>query len=106
MTRYVATINTPGYLPIDDDPPVFDTAREAWWYLYEELIDEESNHPCPLCYGESTHGISGDCDDDSEAAREIGQAARTDQTGTVYGPTPGYDGDHDLGLAYSVSIAE
>lgn len=37
ITRYVATINVPGYLPMDDDPPVFDSAREAWQYLVGEV---------------------------------------------------------------------
>lgn len=30
MTNYVAIINTPGYSPMDDDPPVFDNARDVW----------------------------------------------------------------------------
>jgi hypothetical protein len=29
-----------------------------------------------------------------------------DGTGTIYGSTPGYDGTHDLGLAYCVTVVE
>jgi hypothetical protein len=103
---FVATINVPGYLPMDDDPPTFDTAKEAWWYLYHERISGEYDYPCELCNDTQSHGPMGDCDDDTETARALGQAARADSIGTVYGPTPGYDGAHDLGLAYSVTECE
>lgn len=103
---YVATINVPGYLPMDDDPPTFETAAEAWWYLYHERVESERDASCDLCDDTMTHGPFGDCDDDSETGRELGQAARRAEIGTIYGPTPGYRGDHDLGLAYSVSLAE
>ena len=112
---YVATVNVPGYLPMDDDPPVFDTAEEAWWHLYHERCYAEGEVECDLCNGESTHGVSGDCDDDSETGTALAKSARWagsglvcdfEAVGTVYGPTPGYRGDHDLGLAYSVSQTE
>jgi hypothetical protein len=51
-TRYIATLNTPGYLPQNDDPPVFDTAREAWQYLVSEVerswddFPEDENGAC------------------------------------------------------------
>jgi hypothetical protein len=93
--RYVATINTPGYLPMDDDPPVFDTAAEAWAYLAEERERAEDED-------ESTDEYSGTL----TALRELADPRRELVPFTVYGDTPGYDGDHDLGLAYTVSIVE
>jgi hypothetical protein len=40
---FLATINTPGYLPNDVDPPVFETKADAWAYLAaERRSDEES----------------------------------------------------------------
>jgi hypothetical protein len=99
--KYLATINTPGYLPQDDDPPVFDTAAEAWAYLADERERDED-----------------DSADDSAAdwpytatLAELHDAAGHNNPpsmgeGTIYGSTPGYDGSHDLGLAYSVSEVE
>jgi hypothetical protein len=113
---YVATINTPGLLPEGDaEPAVFETAAEAWWYLYHERCTAEREAPCDLCDGKMTHGPEGDCDDDSETGEALAKHARWagsglvcdfEAVGTVYGPTPGYRGDHDLGLAYSVSEVE
>lgn len=104
---YVATINIPGYLPTDDEPAVFGTAKEAWWYLYHERCDADwldvdlptDGHDhrhftlCPICSEI----------EDSETADDLGRMAVAGKVGTVYGPTPGYDGSHDLGLAYSVT---
>lgn len=112
---YVTTINIPGYMPIDDYPAIFDTPAEAWWYLYHERCDSERDNVCDLCGDTLTHGPMGDCDDDSDTGRELAKYARWaasglvadfEAVGTVYGPTPGYRGDHDLGLAYSVSVSE
>jgi hypothetical protein len=41
MTKFVATVNVPGYLPQEDEPAVFDTAREAWAYLRDERMGDE-----------------------------------------------------------------
>lgn len=115
MSGYVATVNVPGYLPMDDEPAEFETAAKAWWYLYHERCDSERDAVCDLCDDTMTHGVYGDCDDDSETGREIAKHARWaasglvcdfEAVGTVYGPTPGYRGDHDLGLAYSVTCVE
>jgi hypothetical protein len=95
---YVAIINVPGYLPTGDDPPTFDTASEAWLYLTEERERDEDEYEGPR---------------DSETVRELAEwsnrclnpgseSVNFTGQGTVYGSTPGYDGDHDLGLAYSV----
>jgi hypothetical protein len=94
---YVATINVPGYLPTDDDPPVFDSADQAWLYLAQYRANDEDESATPLTpYSETVAELEG---------MAMGEGA-TERTGTVYGPTPGYDGDHDLGLAYSVDIAD
>jgi hypothetical protein len=91
--QYVATISVPGYLPMDDDPPVFDTAAEAWDYLREERQRAEDDD-------EST-------DEYSETLETLGAMATGGaQLGSIVGPTPGYDGDHDLGLVYAVRIVE
>lgn len=87
---FIAIINVPGYLPMDDEPPIFDTAAEAWEYLWTERLDNWSNYDY--------------ADYMSDAA--LADMEHKDGIGTVYGNTPGYDGDHDLGLAYSVSVAE
>lgn len=96
---YVATINVPGYLPTDDDPPGFETAREAWQYLAEQLDLEWRSGP------ESPSQATTLADLDRRANPRW-LVCDFERVGTVYGPTPGYDGDHDLGLAYSVEYVE
>ena len=108
---YVAIINVPGYLPMDDEPPpTFDSAAEAWLYLAEERERGEDDQPCEACEA-SAH----EAPHYSETVRELqdwstrclagDQGVNFTGQGTVYGPTPGYDGTHDLGLAYSVQWA-
>ena len=105
MTAFVATINVPGYLPMDDEPPVFDTPAQAWEYLADERkraeddLPEWSDHECP------DPNACGYTDTYAELAGLAGQGADAlwDGTGSVTGDTPGYSGDHDLGLVYSVS---
>ena len=91
--RYVATINTPGYLPTDDDPPVFDTAREAWEYLESEF---RGSMETLAFYTEIQMAV----------ADEFIRFQTAGAIGSVFTTTPGYDGDHDLGLSYSVSEVE
>lgn len=106
---YEAIVNTPGYLPMADDPTTFDSACEAWeWLAAERERGEESDasdpsHVMPLS-GEwqiMTHladpGIQLDVGDYADYG-----SMGADRVGTVYAGTPGYDGDHDLGLAYTV----
>lgn len=85
---YVATINTPGYLPWDDDPPVFETIKDAWGYLAAHREREEDMAEC-------THGT---CE---KALRAL---LSQDHCGSVHLHTPGYDGEHGLGLHYNVDI--
>lgn len=110
---YLATINVPGYLPQDDKPPVFDTAEEAWEYLADERELQEDDFP----NWEGDSGL-GEYSSTLGTLRYIANGehehgnphedtpTNLDGTGTVHGDTPGYDGDHDLGLAYCVSLAE
>ena len=97
--RYVATMATPGYLPWSDDaPPSFVSSSDAWHYLADErrwqedaatAIDETG--PDELAYSDTVTELD-----------ELASATGADVDGTVYGATPGYDGNHDLGVAYTV----
>jgi len=119
---YLATVNTPGYMPWDDDPPVFDTAQEAWNYLADHRTRAEDDAPCADC------DRGADCDEYSETRETLavlGTAAHWSHpdrdglitflashgvapngTGAVHGDTPGYTGDHDLRLVYRVTEVE
>lgn len=83
--RYEAWINTPGYLPHDDEPSIFDTPAEAWEWLAERR----------------THHAEQVEDYDDDAAERL-REQRTPHA--VYVGTPGYHGEHDLGLVYTVSV--
>lgn len=89
MTRYIATVNTPGYLP-ETTPLTFDTPQEAWLYLRGERIEHEDAET------DTSAGYSAAV----SAMEEM--ALREEARGTIYASTPGYEGGHDLGLAYSV----
>lgn len=86
MTHYHATINVPGYLPVADEPTAFRAASDAWDHLCEERTRDDR------------------VDDDDEALHSMEEQG--DHEGVVYGPTPGCEGDHDLGLAYSVTACD
>lgn len=110
---YVATINVPGYLPMDVDPPIFETAREAWEYLASEYVCDSDYAPDPYAYEpddpsdpQGPHHQSGvlwELEARAQGIDELGRCWRSAREGTVYGPTPGYYGNHDLGLAYCVT---
>jgi hypothetical protein len=86
--QYVATVNTPGYLPEDDEPAVFETARDAWEYLAEEVERDAEMDPRPRNYDRAAHMI---------------QACIADPDGPLTGIWAHDDADpHDLGLVYSV----
>lgn len=85
---YQAIINTPGYLP-ESDIPFFDTIKEAWEHLAAERARAFEGLDLPEIV------IDG-----------LDQLTAQDQCGVVYLGTPGYDGDHDLGEAYSVVAHE
>jgi hypothetical protein len=106
---YLAMMNVPGFLP-DSEPAEFDTVEDAWWYLYHERINDElsatdGGAPCPICNDEiPTHGVFGDCDDDTDTATALGNAAIRNKTGEVYGdPYPAPDCELIQGLVYTVT---
>jgi hypothetical protein len=124
-TRYLATINVPGYLPMSDDAAVFDSVREAWAYLSRERERGEEVSSCddecdigPACQWNYAADLTetyvaldalGNPDtwiNEPTPGIDIPSSVDTHGIGTVYGETPGYHGDHDLGLAYSVTRAE
>lgn len=95
--QYVAHINIPGYSPMADEPAEFETAQEAWeWLADERRMSEDS--------AEGVEDGDDDKDEESTTLQRLVANMRADKPicDVVYGPTPGYDGDHDLGLAYSV----
>jgi len=53
---FVATVHVPGYMPMDDDPPVFDTASEAWAYLATERERDEDQDDSPE-YTDIVHAL-------------------------------------------------
>lgn len=95
-TRYVATINVPGYMPMDDESPVFESTRDAWEYLASERERDE----------EDAMDAADVTADEGGLTSTVGELRAMTGTGTVYGSTPGSDSEHDLGLAYSVDLAE
>ncbi len=98
---FLATINVPGYLPVEDEPHVFETAHEAWQYLMNErMADEDAAEVPGLGYSITVTRLS------DRMVDSAADGTSWDGTDTYYGDTPGYDGDHDLGLAYSVTEVE
>lgn len=125
MTQYIATINVPGYLPTDMDVPAFDTAQQAWEYLAGMREQDEDQHEDwpPLDPDQpelggtteysATHNILGALGEPAPWRHDTGTGGALhawlednglapDGTGFMRGETPGYSGDHDLGLVYRV----
>jgi hypothetical protein len=100
-TRYVATMATPGYLPWSEDRPTFETAADAWEYLATERERQEDDATAIDESGPDELPFSSTVDE----LRSMASVTAADTLGTIYGATPGYDGSHDLGVAYSVSVA-
>lgn len=107
--KFLATTNTPGYLPMDDDPPTFDTAREAWAYLADERIRDED---AGIDAGAPDEGYSsivnfmesiGNGTLSFEDGDYVGVASNGE--GSIWGPScpPKM---YDLGLAYTVTAVE
>jgi hypothetical protein len=74
---------------MDDDPPVFDTAAEAWEYLREDR--------------EASEEQAADSADGFEYSPVVGWLRSQTVPGSVSGGTPGADAVHDLGLVYEVT---
>jgi hypothetical protein len=97
--RYIATMNTPGYLPQSDDaPPVFDTPAAAWEYLASERRTAEDADETEY---EDDEGEYSDVVDELDTYENADHGPDT-----VHGYTPGRAGDRDLGIAYSVTQVE
>lgn len=95
---FEALVNVPGYLPMADQPSLFDTAEDAWEFLAcerERDLDSVEESPEGADLGEVEFMRL-------MAAGELPSRCRLDGTETVFAATPGYFGDHDLGLAYTV----
>jgi hypothetical protein len=106
LVRYVAEVNVPGYLPTSDEPVVFETAEAAWaWLCDARELDEEHEESEDWS---ATRGVLALLATESAslptpAGTGVSVMVGPDRCGTVYGPTPGVDPAHDLGLAYSVT---
>lgn len=102
---YVATINIPGYLP-EREPVAFHDPREAWAYLAGERMHDEDcdddaqdySDACDIMYDAGQGEIDFTSIDEPHFA--------PDGAGALHLVTPGYDGDHDLGLVYRVARVE
>jgi hypothetical protein len=93
-----------------DEPAWSESARGAWGYLLGER--EAAEDECPL---DSDGMESGEYSDTVLTLRYLAGEDHmpgnphdhwptdADGCGAVRGSTPGYDGDHDLGVAYSVT---
>lgn len=115
---FTALINVSGDIPMNDDPPEFETAREAWEYL----ADERERHEKDGNPTGSDGGIPGRFTTPLDKMRRIALAAQWNDdmiirpggvsewpvnvwgVGYVWGDTPGCDGDNDPGLIYSVVV--
>lgn len=104
--RYAATINTPGYLPMDENPPIFDTPAEAWSYLkdeyvrsWEDLLDESTHTPGDPTAAELEEQHTNDL-------RSFEFWVEHARVGYTWMPSPGRlsDDAHDLGFNYSVQL--
>jgi hypothetical protein len=108
MTKFVARINMPGYLP-EGTTPVFDRITEAWSYLAEE---RERGEEAAESWEHGHDGLSDDATDVEKMTtlaklRMMANLTKDDgehsiMHGSVQGPTPGSDSPHDLGLVYAV----
>lgn len=107
---YMATINTPGYLPEDDDPPVFDTASAAWAWLASERVRIEEDHE-PGDYFDETDPDQYELSEVVDALQEMAVTTTDSEAlgvpDCVVGHTMGRRGDSmDLGVAYCVTPVE
>lgn len=103
---YLATQNVPGYLPMDDAPPIFDTAREAWDYLRTQRTESEDEALEDDGDGYSACKNTLDTLADSGTESDFANVGLDfDGTGSVHGDTPG-GRMYDLGITYSVTYTD
>ena len=96
---FIATMNTPGYLPWDENSPSFETSAEAWAYLADERREQEDS--AEYAGPGSIGSWYSETVDELDAYASAGHGPDV-----VYGGTPGYEGSHDLGIAYCVTEEE
>lgn len=106
--QWLASIGTPGYLP--DTLERFDSARDAWDFLANERRQHEDEAienavDDPGGYS-STVNILETLAEGYTAAYENAGMDPEEGTGTIEADDPTYDGDHPLGLYYSVQEDE
>src|SRR5215831_10560148 len=95
--RWTATVNTPGYLPMADEPAVFDDPVAAWDYLLDERQRDEDGLADGEDYSEDYYRLE-------DMAVSVQRGLVSTPADTLYLSTPGSDSPHDLGLAYSVDV--
>lgn len=110
MKQYTAIINVPGYMPMADEPATFDNVTDAWQYLVDERQRSEDDYADDADELNSSYSATVNVMESlttgTIAAYENAGIDPLTGLGTIYGATPGYEGDHDLGLAYSVVEVE
>lgn len=100
--KFLALVNVPGYLGMEDELPEFDHVTDAWEYLTSCRRDDEDQ------VEEVAEGYSATVNKLEMAARGEFENCDLDPItglGTIHGETPG-GRMHDLGLAYTVIVAE
>jgi hypothetical protein len=100
---YIALINIPGYMPMDDEPPTFENAWDAWDYLADIRREFEDSAELPGdTYSDTVLAL------EANSMRLMADGTRYNYIGTVYGPSPLCEADdpYDLGYAYTVDICE
>lgn len=108
--KYSATIHSPGCLP-EAEPVEFDTAQEAWEYLYD---DREVDQDQIWAVGESAQEEQSILESDTtldtlrRRASDKWLVCDFERVGSVWGPTPGHTANDpwDRGLVYSVDPIE
>lgn len=111
---FMATVNVPGYLPEDDDPPVFDTPQEAWGWLADEResaedLDYEYDpaDPDAFEYSEIVLALRHLSANPTDHDVFEGVTGWLDDSGggVLYSHSPGRRySNTDLGLAYIVTL--
>jgi hypothetical protein len=113
VSRFTAVISVPGEMTTEETLPTFDTAQEAWAYLAKERREAEDERsvyvdglPCEE-YSSAVDVLDYLASDDGQAVYGDPLALQVigaDGTGVIVAPTPGYDGEHDVGVSYTVAL--
>jgi hypothetical protein len=99
---FITTTNVPGYSPTSD-PVWHQTITEAWEYHRSERYDAFTDADVSEENDATINRLQMSADGQWEPAFGVSDH---NGTGTIYGTTPGYEGDHDLGLAYTVTAVQ